>query len=156
MYFKIVSSFLINLYLSLTALPDSPSNIKTNTSQDGSEVTVYFDAPFDGNSPISSYIIEYSSPEAEVPWQDLQTIAPGNTTQVITTVTIPPFWSYYVRAKAENEFGMSEPSEASDPIYVRPTAPTRNPSGVMTEVLDGGSKINVTWEVRGILMADGQ
>eukprot|EP00057_Strongylocentrotus_purpuratus_P002227 XP_003724086.2 PREDICTED: uncharacterized protein LOC100889062 isoform X1 [Strongylocentrotus purpuratus] len=130
----------------IQTLPDTPSNIKTNTSQDGSEVTVFFDAPFDGNSPISSYIIEYSSPEAEVPWQDVKTIAPGNTTQVATTVTIPPFWGYYVRAKAENEFGMSEPSEASDPIYVRPTAPTRNPSGVMTEVLDGGSKINVTWE----------
>nr|XP_054751006.1 uncharacterized protein LOC129256838 isoform X1 [Lytechinus pictus] len=130
----------------IQTLPDVPTNIMTNTSQDGSEVTVFFDAPFDGNSPISSYVIEYSSPEAEVPWQELKTIAPGNLSQVVTTVMIPPFYSYYVRAKAENEFGMSAPSEASNPIYVRPTAPTRNPSGVMTEVLDGGSKINITWE----------
>ena len=143
------SEGVIFLPFSYSAAPDSPSGLSVIRASDPSQVTLSFDVPADGNSPITSYAVEYSSPEAQVPWQPAKTITPQtNSSRIETNVTVPPYFAYYLRVMAANAFGESTPSKASMPIYLEPKPPVRNPSRVEAVLSEDRSQINVTWEVR--------
>ncbi|XP_071499421.1 uncharacterized protein [Diadema antillarum] len=136
----------VSMQLLVQTLPDAPSGVTTYPVEPPTKRGVSFDAPFDGNSPISAYLLEYSSPEAEVPWKVAKNITGGDGRGLDTEITVPPFYGFYVRVRAVNEFGLSEPSETAGPFHLPSTPPLKNPAVIRANVSDDGRQINISWE----------
>ncbi|XP_078619950.1 kalirin-like isoform X2 [Branchiostoma floridae x Branchiostoma japonicum] len=87
-----------------------------------------------GNCPISAYTVEYSEQGTGVGiWQAAVAVAP-ETTQLVDDLT--PGTVYQFRVSANNVVGISSPSEASEPITLRPD----------TEMVDGEEVPRIRWQ----------
>lgn len=76
----------------------------------GRSVQLSWAAPYDGNSAIKQYKIEYK-PSKESWEKDLDPVlVPGQQTEA-SVFNLRPATTYHLRIVAENEIGMSDPSE---------------------------------------------
>lgn len=104
-----VASFLVTV----TAKPSSPGKVNISMTL-GKSVTLNWSAPDDdGGCKIGTYIVEYFRTGWDV-W-----LKAATTRQLSTTLTdLIEGSEYRFRVKAENPFGLSDPSEESDIFFI--------------------------------------
>ncbi len=89
--------------------PEVPFGVKV-LDKSGRSVQLSWSAPYDGNSPLTRYLIEYKISKGD--WQaDIdRVLVPGQQT-VAGVYNLVPATTYHFRLVAENEVGSSDPSE---------------------------------------------
>jgi hypothetical protein len=122
--------------------PEVPYNIKV-TDKDGRSVKLSWNAPYDGNSPLTRYGIEYRTSKRT--WEDVneRVEIPGD--QVRAGVfNLRPATTYFLRIFAENEVGLSDASDVVT-IITAEEAPSAPPQNVKIESGDEHT-LQVTWQ----------
>ena len=135
--------------LLVVEVPSRPMNVRVKDAWSRSASMVW-SSPFAGNSPITSYTIQYwrkNSNEAGQSGQNHRrqefTVSGTQTSALITNLS--PSLTYEASVIAENQVGKSEPSE-NVAINTGEDEPTAAPSDVTVEAR-GPSTIRVTWKV---------
>lgn len=106
------------------------------------EVTVHWAEPYNGNSPVLRYIIQYWKDSGVTPKLEEGTVRGEQTSYEIKVLL--PGASYVVRVIAENQFGASTPSTP-----VKFTTNEDKPSGYPTDISifsRASSAINISWK----------
>nr|ACC65888.1 Down syndrome cell adhesion molecule isoform [Daphnia pulex] len=130
----------INLIVQET--PEVPFGVKV-LDKSGRSVQLSWSAPYDGNSPLTRYLIEYKISKGD--WQaDIdRVLVPGQQT-VAGVYNLVPATTYHFRLVAENDVGSSDPSETVT-IITAEEAPGGTPRGVKVEVVDQNT-LKVSWK----------
>lgn len=135
--------------LMVIEVPSRPINVKVKDAWSRSASLVW-STPFAGNSPITSYIIQYwkkNTNEAGLSSQNHRrqefTVSGTQTSALITNLS--PSLTYEASVIAENQVGRSEPSE-NVVINTGEDEPSAAPSDVSVEAR-GPSTIRVAWKV---------
>ncbi|KAJ2950045.1 hypothetical protein O0L34_g11384 [Tuta absoluta] len=123
-------------------VPEAPYGLKV-LDKSGRTVQLSWAAPYDGNSPIKKFLIEYK--RAKGNWEkDIdRVLVPGDTTEA-GVFSLRPATAYHIRIVAENELGTSEPSETVT-IITAEEAPTGPPQDVKVDAVDKHT-LRVTWK----------
>ncbi|XP_046638885.1 Down syndrome cell adhesion molecule-like protein Dscam2 isoform X24 [Daphnia pulicaria] len=130
----------INLIVQET--PEVPFGVKV-LDKSGRSVQLSWSAPYDGNSPLTRYLIEYKISKGD--WQaDIdRVLVPGQQT-VAGVYNLVPATTYHFRLVAENDVGSSDPSETVT-IITAEEAPGGTPRGVKVEIVDQNT-LKVSWK----------
>ncbi|KAK4008603.1 hypothetical protein OUZ56_013738 [Daphnia magna] len=122
--------------------PEVPFGVKV-LDKSGRSVQLSWSAPYDGNSPLTRYLIEYKISKGD--WQaDIdRVLVPGQQT-VAGVYNLVPATTYHFRLVAENDVGSSDPSETVT-IITAEEAPGGTPRGVKVEVVDQNT-LKVSWK----------
>lgn len=135
--------------LLVVEVPSRPMNVRVKDAWSRSASLVW-STPFAGNSPITSYIVQYWRKNNNEAGQSTQnhrrqefTISGTQTSALITNLM--PALTYEASVIAENQVGRSEPSE-NVVINTGEDEPTAAPSDVTVEAR-GPSTIRVAWKV---------
>ncbi|XP_061381069.1 cell adhesion molecule Dscam2 isoform X6 [Danaus plexippus] len=123
-------------------VPEAPYGLKV-LDKSGRTVQLSWAAPYDGNSPIKKFLIEYK--RAKGNWEkDIdRVLVPGDATEA-GVFSLRPATAYHIRIVAENELGTSEPSETVT-IITAEEAPTGMPQDVKVDAVDKHT-LRVTWK----------
>ncbi|XP_050561814.1 cell adhesion molecule Dscam2 isoform X40 [Spodoptera frugiperda] len=123
-------------------VPEAPYGLKV-LDKSGRTVQLSWAAPYDGNSPIKKFLIEYK--RAKGNWEkDIdRVLVPGDTTEA-GVFSLRPATAYHIRIVAENELGTSEPSETVT-IITAEEAPTGPPQDCKVDAVDKHT-LRVTWK----------
>ncbi|XP_037298235.1 Down syndrome cell adhesion molecule-like protein Dscam2 [Manduca sexta] len=123
-------------------VPEAPYGLKV-LDKSGRTVQLSWAAPYDGNSPIKKFLIEYK--RAKGNWEkDIdRVLVPGDATEA-GVFGLRPATAYHIRIVAENELGTSEPSETVT-IITAEEAPTGPPQDVKIDAIDKHT-LRVTWK----------
>ncbi|KAJ0175513.1 hypothetical protein K1T71_008672 [Dendrolimus kikuchii] len=123
-------------------VPEAPYGLKV-LDKSGRTVQLSWAAPYDGNSPIKKFLIEYK--RAKGNWEkDIdRVLVPGDATEA-GVFSLRPATAYHIRIVAENELGTSEPSETVT-IITAEEAPTGPPQDVKVDAVDKHT-LRVTWK----------
>ncbi|XP_064216100.1 Down syndrome cell adhesion molecule isoform X38 [Tribolium castaneum] len=123
-------------------VPEVPYGLKV-LDKSGRSVQLSWVAPFDGNSPITRYMIEYK--QSKVSWEGNteRVLVPGDQTEA-GVFTLRPATTYHIRIVAENEIGSSEPSETVT-IITAEEVPGGPPTSIRVETNDQHSLV-VYWK----------
>ncbi|KAL0880928.1 hypothetical protein ABMA27_002096 [Loxostege sticticalis] len=123
-------------------VPEAPYGLKV-LDKSGRTVQLSWAAPYDGNSPIKKFLIEYK--RAKGNWEkDIdRVLVPGDATEA-GVFSLRPATAYHIRIVAENELGTSEPSETVT-IITAEEAPTGPPQDVKVDAIDKHA-LRVTWK----------
>ncbi|XP_037086428.1 Down syndrome cell adhesion molecule-like protein Dscam2 isoform X6 [Pollicipes pollicipes] len=122
--------------------PEVPFSIKVQ-NKSGRTVELSWTAPYDGNSEISRYIIEYKLAKNEWDTRSMERVLIPGKMPVVSVQDLRPATTYQMRIIAENEVGTSEPSELVT-IMTSEEAPAGPPTDVVVAPLDRG--LLVTWK----------
>lgn len=138
-----------HIKLLVVEVPSRPMNVRVKDVWSRSASLVW-STPFAGNSPITSYIIQYWRKNSNEPGQSAQnhrrqefTVSGTQTSALITNLM--PALMYEASVIAENQVGRSEPSE-NIVLSTGEDEPTAAPSDVTVEAR-GPSTIRVAWKV---------
>ncbi|XP_014672723.1 PREDICTED: Down syndrome cell adhesion molecule-like protein Dscam2 [Priapulus caudatus] len=129
-----------SVMLSVLEKPEPPGQVKV-TGVSSRTIQISWNRPYDGNSEILKYIIEYQNVTGR--WTDtrMQDL-PANAT--VTTIRgFHPAYTYQFRLHAENALGRSDTS-----AVVTATTEEEVPSGTpvdVTIVATGSQSLEVTW-----------
>ncbi|XP_049867725.1 Down syndrome cell adhesion molecule-like protein Dscam2 isoform X8 [Pectinophora gossypiella] len=123
-------------------VPEAPYGLKV-LDKSGRTVQLSWAAPYDGNSPIKKFLIEYK--RAKGSWEkDIdRVLVPGDAAEA-GVFSLRPATAYHIRIVAENELGTSEPSETVT-IITAEEAPTGPPQDVKVDAADKHT-LRVTWK----------
>ncbi|KAK7868985.1 hypothetical protein R5R35_013907 [Gryllus longicercus] len=123
-------------------VPEIPYGLKV-LDKSGRSVQLQWAAPYDGNSPIKRYLIEYKISKGT--WEEHidRVLVPGQQT-VAGVFNLKPATTYHLRIVAENEMGASDPSDTVT-IITAEEAPGGPPTGVKVTAEDQ-STLQVTWK----------
>nr|XP_053612830.1 cell adhesion molecule Dscam2 isoform X17 [Plodia interpunctella] len=123
-------------------VPEAPYGLKV-LDKSGRTVQLSWAAPYDGNSPIKKFLIEYK--RAKGNWEkDIdRVLVPGDATEA-GVFSLRPATAYHIRIVAENDLGTSEPSETVT-IITAEEAPTGPPQDVKVDAVDKHT-LRVTWK----------
>ncbi|KAJ8730753.1 hypothetical protein PYW08_002166 [Mythimna loreyi] len=123
-------------------VPEAPYGLKV-LDKSGRTVQLSWAAPYDGNSPIKKFLIEYK--RAKGNWEkDIdRVLVPGDATEA-GVFSLRPATAYHIRIVAENELGTSEPSETVT-IITAEEAPTGPPQDCKVDAIDKHT-LRVTWK----------
>ncbi|XP_059046496.1 cell adhesion molecule DSCAM isoform X15 [Achroia grisella] len=123
-------------------VPEAPYGLKV-LDKSGRTVQLSWAAPYDGNSPIKKFLIEYK--RAKGTWEkDIdRVLVPGDATEA-GVFSLRPATAYHIRIVAENELGTSEPSETVT-IITAEEAPSGPPQDVKVDAVDRHI-LRVTWK----------
>ncbi|XP_060803952.1 cell adhesion molecule Dscam2 isoform X9 [Amyelois transitella] len=123
-------------------VPEAPYGLKV-LDKSGRTVQLSWAAPYDGNSPIKKFLIEYK--RAKGNWEkDIdRVLVPGDATEA-GVFSLRPATAYHIRIVAENDLGTSEPSETVT-IITAEEAPTGPPQDVKVDAIDKHT-LRVTWK----------
>ncbi|XP_052739492.1 cell adhesion molecule Dscam2 isoform X32 [Bicyclus anynana] len=123
-------------------VPEAPYGLKV-LDKSGRTVQLSWAAPYDGNSPIKKFLIEYK--RAKGNWEkDIdRVLVPGDATEA-GVFSLRPATAYHIRIVAENELGTSEPSETVT-IITAEESPTGMPQDVKVDAVDKHT-LRVTWK----------
>lgn len=115
-------------------VPEVPYGLKV-LDKSGRSVQLSWAAPYDGNSPIKRYLIEYKISKGS--WEnDIdKVLVPGSQQNVAGVFNLRPATTYHLRIVAENEIGASDPSDTVT-IITAEEAPSGPPSSVRVDALD--------------------
>ncbi|KAL0124026.1 hypothetical protein PUN28_006078 [Cardiocondyla obscurior] len=124
-------------------VPEVPYGLKV-LDKSGRSVQLSWAAPYDGNSPIKRYVIEYKISKGS--WEnDIdRVLVPGSQQNVAGVYNLRPATTYHLRIVAENEIGTSDPSDTVT-IITAEEAPTGPPTSVKVDALDQHT-LKVTWK----------
>ncbi|XP_076327354.1 cell adhesion molecule Dscam1-like isoform X2 [Tachypleus tridentatus] len=132
----------MNIQIIVQEPPDRPSNIRVE--QVGSrKITLFWSAPYSGNSPITRFILIYRSEGDHDHQNRKEMIIPASHTNVVVKNLLPAT-EYHFHLLAENAVGRSDLSEeitVTSDIEV----PGGPPQDVRAEVL-GSQLVRVTWK----------
>ncbi|CAD7088390.1 unnamed protein product [Hermetia illucens] len=130
-----------SINLIIQEVPEMPYALKV-LDKSGRTVQLSWAQPYDGNSPIKRYIIEFKRSRAS--WDEIdRVIVPGHTTEA-QVQKLSPATTYNIRIVAENEIGSSQSSEAVT-IITAEEAPSGKPQNVKVEPLNQ-TTLKVTWK----------
>ena len=109
----------------------------------GRTIQITWAVPYDGNSPMTRYVIEYK-PVRDM-WETSieRVLVPGNQNEA-GVYNLKPATTYHLRIVAENEIGGSEPSDTVT-ILTSEEAPGGPPLNVRVEIVDQHT-LKVVWQ----------
>lgn len=115
-------------------MPEVPYGLKV-LDKSGRSVQLSWAAPYDGNSPMKKYIIEYKISKGS--WEaDMDKVyVPGTHQNVAGVFNLRPATTYHLRIVAENGIGFSDPSDTVT-IITAEEVPSGPPTSVKVEALD--------------------
>ncbi|XP_075224355.1 Down syndrome cell adhesion molecule 1 isoform X5 [Lycorma delicatula] len=123
-------------------VPEVPYGLKV-LDKSGRSVQLSWNAPYDGNSPIKRYLIEYKISKGT--WEaDIDRVLVPGQQNIAEVLNLRPATTYHLRIVAENEIGASEPSDTVT-IITAEEAPSGPPTGVKVEAVDQYT-LRVTWK----------
>ncbi|XP_052806024.1 LOW QUALITY PROTEIN: cell adhesion molecule DSCAM-like [Mya arenaria] len=130
------------IYLTVLEPPDAPVNL-TLVERGSRHVVLTWARPFDGNSAITEYIIEYqnNSDDARGPVRNLTTSGEAVTARV---EGLHPSFLYDIRIRARNSVGLGLTSHQISTRMLE-EAPTGPPTEVKATAL-GSQQLQVTWK----------
>ncbi|XP_046388214.1 Down syndrome cell adhesion molecule-like protein Dscam2 isoform X11 [Ischnura elegans] len=123
-------------------VPEVPYGLKV-LDKSGRSVQLSWAAPYDGNSPIKRYLIEYKISKGSWEVDIDRVLVPGQQT-VAGVFNLRPATTYHIRIVAENEIGSSEPSDTVT-IITAEEAPSGPPTNVKVEAVDQHI-LTVSWK----------
>ncbi|XP_030381731.1 Down syndrome cell adhesion molecule-like protein Dscam2 isoform X2 [Scaptodrosophila lebanonensis] len=122
-------------------VPEMPYALKV-LDKSGRSVQLSWAQPYDGNSPLNRYIIEFKRSRAS--WDEIdRVIVPGHTTEA-QVQKLSPATTYNIRIVAENVIGTSQSSEAVT-IITAEEAPSGKPQNIKVEPVNQ-TTMRVTWK----------
>nr|NP_001036487.1 down syndrome cell adhesion molecule 1, isoform I [Drosophila melanogaster]ABI31038.1 down syndrome cell adhesion molecule 1, isoform I [Drosophila melanogaster] len=122
-------------------VPEMPYALKV-LDKSGRSVQLSWAQPYDGNSPLDRYIIEFKRSRAS--WSEIdRVIVPGHTTEA-QVQKLSPATTYNIRIVAENAIGTSQSSEAVT-IITAEEAPSGKPQNIKVEPVNQ-TTMRVTWK----------
>ncbi|XP_031786534.1 Down syndrome cell adhesion molecule-like protein Dscam2 isoform X10 [Nasonia vitripennis] len=124
-------------------VPEVPYGLKV-LDKSGRSVQLSWAAPYDGNSPIKRYVIEYKISKGSWETDIDRVVVPGSQQNVAGVFNLKPATTYHLRIVAENEIGVSEPSDTVT-IITAEEAPSGPPSSVRVDALDQHT-LKVSWK----------
>jgi hypothetical protein len=119
---------------SYTEVPEVPYGLKV-LDKSGRSVQLSWAAPYDGNSPITRYVIEYKISKGSWETDIDRVLVPGSRQNVAGVFNLRPATTYHLRIVAENEIGTSDPSDTVT-IITAEEAPSGPPTSVKVDALD--------------------
>ncbi|XP_025202783.1 Down syndrome cell adhesion molecule-like protein Dscam2 isoform X34 [Melanaphis sacchari] len=131
-----------SVQLIVQEVPEIPFGLKV-LDKSGRTVQLSWLAPYDGNSPITRYIVEYKL--LKNTWEtDVEKVeATGDKTEM-SVVSLHPATTYHFRIVAENGVGVSKPS---DPVTIITSeeAPSGKPTNIHVDPIDENT-LKVMWK----------
>ncbi|XP_047359242.1 Down syndrome cell adhesion molecule-like protein Dscam2 isoform X28 [Vespa velutina] len=124
-------------------VPEVPYGLKV-LDKSGRSVQLSWAAPYDGNSPIKRYVIEYKISKGSWETDIDKVLVPGSQQNVAGVFNLRPATTYHLRIVAENEIGTSDPSDTVT-IITAEEAPSGPPTSVRVDALDQHT-LKVTWK----------
>ena len=124
----------MTLILHFAEVPEVPYGLKV-LDKSGRSVQLSWAAPYDGNSPIKRYVIEYKISKGSWESDIDRVVVPGSQQNVAGVFNLKPATTYHLRIVAENEIGTSDPSDTVT-IITAEEVPSGPPSSVRVEALD--------------------
>ncbi|VVC29919.1 Fibronectin type III,Immunoglobulin subtype,Immunoglobulin-like domain,Immunoglobulin-like [Cinara cedri] len=122
--------------------PESPKDIRI-VNQQSRSMEITWNKPYDGNSVILNYIVQYKLVASLWTIDPVKVIVPG--TQTVTVIEgLTPATAYHIRVLAENGIGTSEPSDESQAI-TQEEAPSMAPQNVRAEA-KSTTELLIMWE----------
>ncbi|XP_015039107.2 Down syndrome cell adhesion molecule-like protein Dscam2 isoform X43 [Drosophila pseudoobscura] len=122
-------------------VPEMPYALKV-LDKSGRSVQLSWAQPYDGNSPLNRYIIEFKRSRAS--WSEIDRVmVPGHTTEA-QVQKLSPATTYNIRIVAENVIGTSQSSEAVT-IITAEEAPSGKPQNIKVEPVNQ-TTMRVTWK----------
>ncbi|XP_071455064.1 cell adhesion molecule Dscam1, partial [Hetaerina americana] len=132
----------MTIQLIVQEVPETPKNVRVSDQQSRS-LQLSWTQPYAGNSPITSYIVQYKLvSDVWVSQPHKVSVGGGQTTAVVGGLS--PASSYHFRILAENRLGLSEPSEVIQ-VTTQEEVPTGAPVGIRVEA-KSSTELLVTWE----------
>ncbi|KAJ8967482.1 hypothetical protein NQ314_002796 [Rhamnusium bicolor] len=131
-----------NINMIVQEVPEIPYALKV-LDKSGKTVQLSWVSPYDGNSPIKNYVIEYKPSKGSWEKNSERVLIPGDQTEA-GIFTLRPATTYHIRIIAENEIGASDPSETVT-IITAEEVPSGPPSNIRVEAEDQHSLI-VYWK----------
>ncbi|XP_043207619.1 Down syndrome cell adhesion molecule-like protein Dscam2 isoform X5 [Amphibalanus amphitrite] len=122
--------------------PEVPFAIKV-LNKSGRSVELSWSAPYNGNSDIFQYIIQYKKAKDEWDSKEMERVVIPGKMEIVSVMDLRPATAYQMRIIAENEVGPSEPSEVVT-IVTSEEPPAGPPTAVVVEPLERG--LLVTWK----------
>ncbi|XP_069971593.1 cell adhesion molecule Dscam1 [Penaeus vannamei] len=131
-----------NIELVVQEEPEQPKNLRVVETH-SRRVKLSWTAPYNGNSPIQNYLIQYKL--ASEPWPGMpeQLSVPGEQTEGVIHELVPAT-AYHLRVTAQNSLGLGTPSEV-----IQAATDEEEPSGPPLEVRvtpESSTSLRVTWE----------
>ncbi|KAI5709459.1 hypothetical protein M8J75_000409 [Diaphorina citri] len=130
-----------SINLIVQEVPEVPYGLKI-LDKSGKTVQLSWVAPYDGNSPIKRYIIEYKISKGTWEKDIDRVLVPGEQT-LAGVFNLRPAQTYHIRIVAENEIGSSEPSDTVT-ILTAEEAPSGPPTHIKVEATDQNT-LKVSW-----------
>ncbi|XP_076629341.1 cell adhesion molecule Dscam1-like isoform X18 [Colletes latitarsis] len=124
-------------------VPEVPYGLKV-LDKSGRSVQLSWAAPYDGNSPMKRYVIEYKISKGSWDIDIDRVLVPGSQQNVAGVFNLRPATTYHLRIVAENEIGASDPSDTVT-IITAEEAPGGPPTSVRVDALDQHT-LKVTWK----------
>ncbi|XP_015172303.1 PREDICTED: Down syndrome cell adhesion molecule-like protein Dscam2 isoform X23 [Polistes dominula] len=124
-------------------VPEVPYGLKV-LDKSGRSVQLSWAAPYDGNSPMKGYVIEYKISKGSWETDIDKVLVPGSQQNVAGVFNLRPATTYHLRIVAENEIGKSDPSDTVT-IITAEEAPSGPPTSVRVDALDQHT-LKVTWK----------
>ncbi|XP_017767417.1 PREDICTED: Down syndrome cell adhesion molecule-like protein Dscam2 isoform X3 [Eufriesea mexicana] len=124
-------------------VPEVPYGLKV-LDKSGRSVQLSWAAPYDGNSPMKRYVIEYKISKGSWETDIDRVLVPGSQQNVAGVFNLRPATTYHLRIVAENEIGASDPSDTVT-IITAEEAPSGPPTSVRVDALNQHT-LKVTWK----------
>ncbi|GAB6030517.1 Down syndrome cell adhesion molecule-like protein 1 [Chamberlinius hualienensis] len=134
-----------NISVIVQEVPDAVKKIKLGKPTSKS-VEISWSQPFDGNSPVNGYTVEFRPKEIETGKPlDSKNITTGTEETTLTLTDLKPATQYQIRLFAHNKMGQSNASQVFDLITAEeaPTGPSRD---VQITAIDTHT-VKVSWKV---------
>uniref|UniRef100_A0AAR5PMN7 Down syndrome cell adhesion molecule-like protein Dscam2 n=1 Tax=Dendroctonus ponderosae TaxID=77166 RepID=A0AAR5PMN7_DENPD len=131
-----------NINMIVQEVPEVPYGLKV-LDKSGKTVQLSWVSPYDGNSPIKKYIIEYKPSKSNWEKSSERVLIPGDQTEA-GIFTLRPATTYHIRIVAENEIGSSDPSDTVT-IITAEEVPGGPPTDIRVEAEDQHTLI-VYWK----------
>ncbi|XP_025834465.1 Down syndrome cell adhesion molecule-like protein Dscam2 isoform X28 [Agrilus planipennis] len=122
--------------------PETPYGLKV-LDKSGRSVELSWVAPYDGNSPVKKYTIEYKQSKSSWEAGTERVLVPGEQTEA-GVYTLKPATTYHIRIVAENEIGSSDPSDTVT-IITAEESPGAPPTSIRVDDSDQHS-LKVFWK----------
>ncbi|XP_050441202.1 cell adhesion molecule Dscam2 isoform X2 [Adelges cooleyi] len=122
--------------------PENPKGVRI-VNQHSRSVEVTWDHPYDGNSVLLHYIVQYKQVASLWPTNPVKVIVAGNQNSV-NVEDLQPAIPYHFRVIAENAIGPSEPSDEVQ-VSTLEEAPAMAPQNIRAET-KSKTEILIMWE----------
>lgn len=129
------------LKLTVYEVPGAPSDVRVEQTWSQS-ASVRWTAPYDGNSAITQYIVQYWKDSGTSHRLEEATISPTQNT--VTLQDLHPGTTYIVRVVAMNDVGRGNPSE-NHQFQTKESAPSSPPMDVTVDAKGAGA-LKIKWK----------